>query len=92
MQETRVRFLSQVDPLEQEMVTHSSILAWETPWTEEPGRPQTKGRREWDTTEQLSTQCMDLNVLNISVPHNFCCKVQHTQIDISYVKATRKVF
>ena len=36
MQETRVKFLGQEDPLEKEMATHSSILAWENPWTEEP--------------------------------------------------------
>ena len=36
MQETRVQFLGQEDPLEKEMATHSSILAWRTPWTEEP--------------------------------------------------------
>ena len=35
-QETRVRSLGQEDPLEEEMATHSSILAWEIPWTEEP--------------------------------------------------------
>ena len=40
MQETRVRFLGQEDPLEQGMATHSSILAWEIPWTQEPGRLQ----------------------------------------------------
>ena len=38
MQETRVRILSQEDPLEKGMATHSSILAWEIPWTQEPGR------------------------------------------------------
>ena len=37
MQETRVRFLSWEDPLAKEMATHSSILAWRIPWTEEPG-------------------------------------------------------
>ena len=37
MQETRVRSLDRKEPLEKEMATHSSILAWETPWTEEPG-------------------------------------------------------
>ena len=37
MQETRVQFLGQEDPLEKEMATHSSILAWDIPWTEEPG-------------------------------------------------------
>ena len=37
VQETWVRFLSQEDPLEKGRATHSSILAWEIPWTEEPG-------------------------------------------------------
>ena len=37
MQETRIRSLGQEDPLEEEMATHSSILAWKVPWTEEPG-------------------------------------------------------
>ena len=36
MQETRVQSLGHKDPLEKEMATHSSILAWEIPWTEEP--------------------------------------------------------
>ena len=38
--ETRVQSLGQDDPLEKEMVTHSSILAWKIPWTEEPDRLQ----------------------------------------------------
>ena len=37
MQKTWVRSLSQEDPLKEEMATHSSILAWKIPWTEEPG-------------------------------------------------------
>ena len=37
------------------MATHSGILAWKIPWTEEPGRLQSMGLRESDTTEQLST-------------------------------------
>ena len=43
MQETGVRSLDQEDPLEEEMATHSSILAWGIPWTEEPGRMQSMG-------------------------------------------------
>ena len=43
MQETWVLFLGWKDSLEKEMATHSSILAWETPWTEEPGRLQSMG-------------------------------------------------
>ena len=37
MQETQIQSLGQKDPLEKEMATHSSILAWRIPWTEEPG-------------------------------------------------------
>ena len=43
MQETQVQSLGQEDPLEKEMATHSSILAWEIPWTEEPGGLQSIG-------------------------------------------------
>ena len=42
-QETWVQFLGQKDPLEEEMATHSSIFAWEIPWTEEPGGLQSMG-------------------------------------------------
>ena len=41
MQETQVQALDQEDPLEEEIATHSSILAWKIPWTEEPGRQTT---------------------------------------------------
>ena len=43
MQETQVQFLGQEDTLEEEMATHCKILAWEIPWTEEPGRLQSMG-------------------------------------------------
>ena len=43
MQETSVQSLGQEDPLEKEMATHSCILAWEIPWTEEPGGLQIMG-------------------------------------------------
>ena len=43
MQETGVRSLGREDPSEKEMATHSSILAWEIPWTEEPGGLQSMG-------------------------------------------------
>ena len=50
IQETQVLFLAQEDPLEQEMATHSSILAWKIPRTEEPGEIQSMGSQESDTT------------------------------------------
>ena len=43
MQETGVRSLGQEDPAEKEMASHSSILAWRMPWTEEPGGLQSTG-------------------------------------------------
>ena len=42
-QEIWIQSLGQEDPLEQEMITHSSILAWEIPWTEEPAGLQSRG-------------------------------------------------
>ena len=51
MQKTQVRSLGREDPLEKEMVTHSSILAWRIPWMEEPGGLQSTGSKESDTTE-----------------------------------------
>ena len=54
MQETWVQSLGWEDPLEKGMTTHSSILAWRIPWTEEPGRLQSMGSQELDTTEQLT--------------------------------------
>ena len=48
MQETRVQPLGQEDTLEKEMATHSSIPAWEIPWTEEPGGLQSMGsQKSW---------------------------------------------
>ena len=52
MQETWVRALGQEDPLQKEMATQSNVLAWEIPWTEEPGRLQFTGsqkRHNWVT-------------------------------------------
>ena len=50
MQETRVHFLGQEDPVEKRMATHSSILAWRIPWAEEPGGLQSMGSQELDMT------------------------------------------
>ena len=51
MQDTRVRSLGQEDPLEKEMATHSSVLAWRIPGTREPGGLPSMGCIELDTTE-----------------------------------------
>ena len=47
VQETQVQSLGREDPLEEEMATHSSILAWEIPWTEEPKGLQSIGLQGW---------------------------------------------
>ena len=54
MQETQVRFLGQDDPLEKEMATHFSILAWKIPWTEKHSRLQGTEFQESDTTLRLN--------------------------------------
>ena len=68
VRETRVRFLSQGDPLEKEMATTSGILAWRIPWTEEPGGLQSMGLQESDTTQQLNYCCYALvRVLSLGI-------------------------
>ena len=66
-QETRAWSLGQKDPLEKEMATHCSILAWQFPWTEEPGRLQSMGsqriRHDWATKQQYT---YTLNVIYIT--------------------------
>ena len=62
MQEMKVGSLNQEDPLEKEIVTHSSILAWGIPWAEEPGRLQSMGSQK-SGIPQLS----DLNKNNTRV-------------------------
>ena len=69
MQETRVRSLSREDPLEKEMVIHSSILAWRIPWTEKPGRLQsTESQRvghDWATSPSPSPSDVTLGAFRV---------------------------
>ena len=53
MQETQVQALGREDPLEKEMATHSSILVWKIPWTEEPGGLQPMGLQGWTRPSDL---------------------------------------
>ena len=57
MQGTWVLLLGQEDPLEKGMVTHSSVLAWRVPWTEEPVGYSPWDHKELDTTEGLTHTC-----------------------------------
>ena len=75
MRETRVRFLGREDPLEKEMVTHSSFLAWRSPWTEKPVRLQSTGSRrvglDWATSLfPVPMECLTLGFL-IWVGHDW---------------------
>ena len=80
--ETQVGCLGQEDPLELEMATHSSILAWEIPGTEDPGSLQSRDHKELDTSEQACTErqvgCFQvLAILNkdvITALYMFMCR------------------
>ena len=56
----QVQSLGREDPLGQGPATHSSILAWRIPWTEEPGRLQSSGLKESDRTKVTQHECMML--------------------------------
>ena len=73
MQETLVQSLGQEGPWEKEIATHSSILAWRASWMEEPGRLQSMGFKESDTTE--ATQRARL----IKDPKNYRRKIKNLQ-------------
>jgi len=57
MPETQVQSLGWENLLEKEMATHSSILAWKIPWTEEPGRLLSKGSQRWTQLSDLTHFC-----------------------------------
>ena len=81
MQETQIRFLGREDPLEEEMATYSNILAWEIPWTEEPGGLKSVGsqivghnlaiQQQWPTMCGICNFCI-LNFIEI------CQKIRKT--------------
>ena len=70
MLETRFQSLGREDPLEKEMATHFSILAWIIPWTEEPGRLQSMGLQSWTRLTEPHTQAlMNICMKSESVSH-----------------------
>ena len=60
------------DPLEKGMATHSSVLAWRIPWTEEPGRLQSLGNKESDLTEET----LHTHICAIHNPQTFLRSLQ----------------
>ena len=74
--ETLAQSLGQEEPLEKEMATHSSMLAWKTPWTEELGELQSTGSQESDRTEhsQTTQSVLTGNICDGSVSPGFARK------------------
>ena len=85
MQETEVQSLGQEDPLEKEMETHSSILAWKTPWTEEPGRLQSMGSQRVRYNSVTKQQQHLINVMILSGGHR---RVSGIHIHVSVLLQT----
>ena len=72
MQETWVQSLSWEDPLENEMATRSSILAWKIPWTEEPGGYSSWDGKDSDMTERLNNNKLFAHKILSSLCSTFC--------------------
>ena len=77
MKETWVQSLGWEDPLKKEMATHSSILFWKIPWTEEPGGLQSKGsqRAEHDLAHVLLIFTFKYSFLFVGSLRIFCCLI-----------------
>ena len=67
-QEMRVQSLDGDGPLEEGMATHSSVLAWRIPWTEEPGGLQSTGSQRVGTTEHMETFLSESNCGDTTLP------------------------
>ena len=72
MQEAWIQPLGQEDPLEKEMATYSSILAWRIPWTEEPAGYRPMGHNELATTKQLNTFTFNKDIWTAQVYVAIC--------------------
>ena len=87
MQKTCIRSLEWENPLEKDMATHSSILAWEIPWTEEPGRLQPMGtqkvRCDWGINIVLSEQVCPENLVGFYSMKDMARPTEEVQNGIS---------
>ena len=81
MKETRVPSLGWEDPLEREMATHSSILAWEIPWTGKLGRLQSMGLQN-NRTKQLQQASVNSEIWN---------KIDHSWSDLTSVQTHKRL-
>ena len=83
MQQTRVWSLGWEGPLEKEMATHSSILAWRIPWTGEPGGLQSMGLQRVDTTQWLNN--------NLLIHGRVCESYKHILLNLTLNLASLKL-
>ena len=94
MQETQVQSLGWEDPSEKGMATHSSILAWNIPWAEEPGGHSPWGLKEWDKTEWLTlSEFTDTKLLLQKSHAKNLCKLNALNIfkDTAWFRPTEKL-
>ena len=98
MQKIHVRSLSQEDPLEEDMATHSSILAWRIPWTEEPGGLQSAGsqraRHNFSNWARMQVNNTIMNIIRVWCYSliRILCLGQIARTEINIVKFYRKHF
>ena len=82
LQDTRVRYLGPEDPLEKGMATHSSVLAWRIPWTEEPGRLQSvesqRVGQDWSDWARMHKQYKIIFFLKKSKTQESICATQYS--------------
>ena len=90
MQETRVRFLGREDPLEKEMATHSSTLAWKIPWMEERGRLQSMGSQRLGHDWAGKQKQID-GESQVTVSH-WILSIQYSESELKWICATMKPF
>ena len=81
LQEKPVQSLGQEDPLEKDLATHSSILAWRIPWTEEPGGLHSMGLQELDTTWRLNHH-VGISFLNLWIFFALGLAMETTNTDL----------
>ena len=106
MQETWVRFLAWKDPLKKGMATHSSILAWRIPWTEEPGGLQSTGSQrvghDWATSFSLTIQAFVGKVMSLLfnmlsrlvtpfLPRSKCLSTSWLQLPSAVILESKKI-
>ena len=83
MRETQVRSLGQKDPLEKEMATHSSILAWRIPWTEKPSRLQSTGSQSQTWLSDFTSP----HLMNLKLVFLFTCFIV-VHLSILYIQVS----